>query len=276
MEPSCPCRVCVQLAKLNIPEWLVEPATESELIAETKFECGNVSFSSQVAHSLSSKDSSRTSPTLSESCDSSSSSSSVPEQEMTVELKSSLSSTCRSFRLSMDGTITEQVAASPISAQNRPLRRVASSNAFDSTSDFMDDDTRPKSLSRISSLPPRTRLPERPRMQRRCSVTKFSLENSFKQVQTEDRNEEGSQLDAPEVPRRPRMQRRCSVTKFCLDDTLHQVQEEDEEEKQTAIPPPPPLSPEMLLVKSELSQGLVATPESKDRFKARLLWGRAA
>jgi hypothetical protein len=80
-------------------------------------------------------------------------------------------------------------------------------------------------------------LNERPRMQRRCSVTKYSLEE-MDQVRQEDsclekpstmNNKSCTDLfdvPAPQRNERPRMQRRCSVTKYSLEE-MDQVRQED-------------------------------------------------
>ena len=126
-------------------------------------------------------------------------------------------------------------------------------------------------------------------MQRRCSVTKFSLEQTLFQVQQEEQqqqlassssrlapcieeDQEHAPLQEPQTPRH-RVRRRCSVTKYNLEDVLQVVQQEETAMTNSLSP-----CPENILVKEvdQSGHGLVATMESKRTFKARLPWGRAA
>lgn len=179
----------------------------------------------------------------------------------------------------------------------RPVRRIASLEVPRSSRTVyevdsrceMEEERKPKSLSRLDAKSPR-----QPRMQRRCSVTKYSLEHTLFQVQQEDQErsftmqtacrldpcveEEGQEQGQPQEsepgPRRHRVRRRCSVTKYSLDDVLQVLQQEDAE----MTNPLSPKSPEEIHVKDiqASGHGLVATLESKRNFKARLPWGRAA
>lgn len=279
MDLACPCCVCVEGAKLNIPLWF------SETIS---------------AHVLQGSPSKRGSFTY--HCDEENRkevryTNSGNRDDCNAKSKFASSTSRLSMRLAMDGSIH---AVQP-SFQPRILNRTASIDSHDilaekyGYSDHLQDccdhelkeeNQRPQSLSRIDSLPSKPNQ-QRPRMRRRCSVTKFNLEESFQQVQLEDHmdyEQDQGQKDVPspppqadELPRRPRLQRRCSVTKFNLEDTLDRVQKG--ENGTVTSTEPRPESPETILRKETddaSSQALIATPEPKRRFKARLPWGRAA
>jgi hypothetical protein len=191
----------------------------------------------------------------------------------------------KSIRLSMDGSLNEQVSM---------------------------DDTTPADCPQLQEPQPQVQQRgNRPRRQRRCSVTQFNLEDAVNEVRNadqarEERNklpESSPQLQSPRPPRsaRPRRQRRCSVTQFSLDDTIsgaknvdqaqeekpgssycqqlpryslfnldHSLQEVQTEEQQPSLPredkPKDGDGP---------GQGLV-TKESQQSFRAKVSWGRAA
>lgn len=333
MNPSCPCCVCVQNKTLTIPDWFKASAeVQIPLKGEENDEFSAVKTKleerSLPTSSFRSTDADLSSST--EALSSESDVASIPDPN------SILSSSGRSFRISMDGNINQHheplatswkepsLVSSPPST--RSLYRSASIGrhnesidryGYDQPASSFEEERQQqhKSLSRIESMP--ARLPPRePRMRRRCSVTKFNLEDTFQRVQMDDRRAETSfdgvpptTLVPPEpAPIQPEMminkrrpRRRCSITKFNLEatTTLHQVQQREvglpdtvsselsPEHPSSWSPPPSPLDD--LWSKKDSSRfsspgdfkqqqggGLAATPESKKRFKVRNPWGRAA
>jgi hypothetical protein len=198
----------------------------------------------------------------------------------------------------------EDSLGSPSTAMIRPFRRATSME----THDILPNSEEPP--SRVQSMPPpvpsakatgggasSTPPQERPRcnMRRRCSITKFSLESTFQQIQIEDiATEYGNTEDTPPVSAPPpavlvverkRMKRRCSVTKFNLEQENHSTTPQDDASKHriTTLSHQHSYSSTSSLVQLLTSKdfpgtGLVlaATPESKRTFQAKKPWGRAA
>ncbi len=264
MNLSCPCCVCLECAKLDVHAW-PEPS-ELESVGQTKKTGIYVPLRTGSPRSVVKTGS-------------------ISDLHQSDFSLSSTSS--RSLRLSMDGSINEHevndqseiVPSSP----RRPVRRVASVSVSQTNYDFNTSDesleSKPKSLSRLPSRSPRA-----PRMQRRCSVTKFSLDDALQQVQLDDKQDTTVLpaltpcIEESEVQVRHRIRRRCSVTKYNLDkleDALFNVQQEeatnDLSQRSPQTTPIPPCRKEL-----ESFPGLIATPESKRNFKAKLPWGRAA
>ena len=301
---SCPCCVCVQNIALDIPDWLpssnvqkvlkgnnfVEKvaATNREPMREATSPLGSFESTATTTNTLSSTNTDRVCVT-------------APVAPRVI------SKSFRSFRVSMDGNIYHHDEALsvgvipsslPTLSAVRPPHRTASVGQQDllkagiygygepfprkipEGSSSFERRLPPKPLLRMESLTPK--LSQHTRMSRRCSVTKYSLDDSFQQFQLSEKRNEKLLLESVQVSppgeakekRQRRLNRRCSVTKFNLEETTIQNRVPNKVEQETL----PAVQPSFELLKRQEfgQQGLFATPESNNGLRIKTPWGRAA